>query len=139
MDDTSRLPMSPSARPKRVIITLSRVATHRLSMDVAITYADGSKVHSHNVATLDGSAVRVTGTPEADQAAMIEPRANVLVLALGKNHMPASTRVYSVQSDGRHMVETAVGYDGQPTIHTHYFTRLVSGPAHQVVPDRSSH
>jgi hypothetical protein len=49
-----------------------------------------------------------------------------MVLELGKNGMPASTRVYTVAPDGRTMMETAayIGSDGKPVMRTNYFNRV---------------
>jgi hypothetical protein len=123
--NTSRLPMAPEARPKRVTITFREAGTDRLSMDVAIVYADGSKVHSTGTASLDGAPIAVEGSPEADAAAMTRPAPNVLVLGLSKGGVPASTRVYTAAPDGKSMTETmsALGPEGKPSLRTNYFTR----------------
>lgn len=123
--DTSRMPIPPEARPKRVTITFEGTGSDRLSMDVDIVYADGTKVHSKGTASLDGSAIAVEGSPEADAAAMKRPDPHVLVLGLSKGGVPASTRVYTVSPDDRTMTETmsALGPDGRPTLRTNYFTK----------------
>ena len=123
--DTSRLPMAPDARPKRVTITFKEAESDRVSMDVVIVYADGAEVHSKGTASLDGTPIAVEGSPEADAAAMKRPAPNVLVLGLSKGGMPASTRVYTVSPDGASMTETmsALGPDGRPSMRTNYFTR----------------
>ena len=75
----------------------------------------------------DGSAARIEGdTAEADIGAVKIPAPNVLVLALGKGGMPASTRVYTVAPNGKTMIETATstGDDGKPVMRTNYFTRV---------------
>lgn len=123
--DTSRLPMAPDARPKRVTITFKEAGSSRLSMDVVIVYADGAEVHSTGTASLDGTPIAVEGSPEADTAAMKRPEPNVLVLGLSKGGEPASTRVYTVAPDGKSMTETvsALGSDRRPSMRTNYFTR----------------
>jgi hypothetical protein len=123
--DTSRMPIPAEARPKRVTITLEEAGTNRLSMDVAIVYADGAEVHSKGTASLDGTPIAVEGSPEADAAAMKRPEPRVLVLGLSKGGVPASTRVYTVTPDGKSITETmsALGPDGQPTLRTNYFTK----------------
>ena len=72
------------------------------------------------------SSAPVTGSPEADIAAMKQPQPDVLVVALGKGGIPASTRIYAAAADGKTMVETAVyfGSDGLPIMRTNYFTRV---------------
>jgi len=123
--DTSRMPIPAEARPKRVTITFGEAGTNRLSMDVAIVYADGAEVHSRGTASLDGTPIAVEGSPEADSAAMKRPEPRVLVLGLSKRGVPASTRVYTVAPDGKSMTETmsALGPDGRPTLRTNYFTK----------------
>jgi hypothetical protein len=124
--DTSRMPIPAEARPKRVTITFEETGSNRLSMDVAIVYADGAEVHSTGTASLDGTPIAVEGSPEADTAAMKRPEPNVLVLGLSKGGEPASTRVYTVAPDGKSMTETvsALGSDRRPSMRTNYFTRL---------------
>lgn len=123
--DTSRMPIPAEARPKRVTITFGEAGTNRLSMDVAIVYADGAEVHSKGTASLDGTPIAVEGSPEADAAAMKRPEPRVLVLGLSKGGVPASTRVYTVAPDGKSMTETmsALGPDGRPTLRTNSFTK----------------
>jgi hypothetical protein len=123
--DTSRMPIPAEARPKRVTIMFEEAGDNRLSMDVAIVYADGAEVHSKGTASLDGTPIAVEGSPEADAAAMKRPEPRVLVLGLSKGGVPASTRVYTVAPDGKSMTETmsALGPDGRPTLRTNYFTR----------------
>lgn len=124
--DVSRLPIPPAARPKGVTITFTDAGEGKLAMDVDITDAGGAEIHSTGTAALDGSSVSVTGSPEADIAAMKRPQPGVLVVALGKGGSPASTRIYAAAADGRTMVETAVyfGSDGLPIMRTNYFTRV---------------
>ena len=77
--------------------------------------------------TPDGTPAPVEGDiAEADTGAVTMPALNVMVLALGKGGMPASTRVYTVAQNGQEMTETAtyVGEDGKPIMRTNYFTRI---------------
>lgn len=123
--DTSRMPMPPEARPRSVLLTFADAGKDRLTMAVDIVYADGSEVHTKGTNPLDGTAMPVTGSPEADSAAMEHPQPNVLVVGLGKAGAPASTRIYSAAPDGRTMTEIVSFYDdkGKPAMRTHYFTR----------------
>lgn len=86
----------------------------------------GTELHSTGTATLDGAPVHVNGSPEADTAAMKQPQRNVLVVALGRGGVPASTRIYAAARGGETMVETAVyfGHDGVPVMRTNYFRRV---------------
>ena len=124
--DVSRLPIPPAARPKGVTIDFSDAGQGKLTMEVDIIDASGAEIRSTGTAALDGSAVPVKGSPEADTAAMKRPQPGVLVVALGKGGIPASTRIYAAAADGRTMVETAVyfGSDGLPIMRTNYFTRV---------------
>ncbi len=124
--DASRLPMPPEARPKSVTISFGDAGAGKLAMEVDIVDAAGARIHSTSTAAVDGSSVRVTASPEADLAAMKLPQPGVLVLALGKGGVPASTRIYAAAPDGRTMVESAVyfGSDGLPIMRTNYFRRV---------------
>ncbi len=124
--DVSRLPIPPAARPQRVTITFSDAGRTKMTMDVDIIDARGAEIHATGTAALDGSAVSVNGSPEADTAAMRLPQPDVLVVALGKDGVPVSTRVYAAAADGNTMVETAVyfGGDGLPIMRTNYFMRI---------------
>jgi hypothetical protein len=124
--DVSRLPMAPAARPKSVTIGFDDAGEGKLEMDVRIVDAGGAEIHSSGTAPLDGSSMPVKGSPEADLAAMTLPQPGVLVVALGKGGVPASTRIYAVALDGKTMVETATyfGSDGLPIMRTNYFTRV---------------
>ncbi|RAP59541.1 hypothetical protein [Oleiagrimonas sp. MCCC 1A03011] len=126
----SRLPMPPAQRPKKVVIAFRPADLAKLTMDVDIVYANGKAVHTVSTATLDGASYPVKGSPEADLYAMKMPQPDTLVLALSMHGIPASTRIYTVAADHKHMTETAVYYDknGHPILKTHYFTRM--GPKH---------
>jgi hypothetical protein len=54
------------------------------------------------------------------------PAPHVLVMALGKGGIPASTRIFTVAADGNTQIETAVyfGHNGIPVMRTNYFTRV---------------
>lgn len=123
--DVSRLPMAPQARPRSVTFDFSDAGNGKLCTVVDIVDAGGTDIRAEGVASLDGTPSPVTGSPEADTAAFTMPQPNVLVMALSKGGVPASTRVYSVAADGNTMVETDVYFanDGKPIIKTHYLTR----------------
>jgi hypothetical protein len=125
--DVSRLPMPPGARPKSVTITFSEAGDGKWSTRVDILGGDGSERHITSTYAPDGIAVPVQGdTAEADIGAVKIPASNVMVVALGKGAMPASTRVYTVAADGKSMIETAAytGDEGKPVMRTNYFTRI---------------
>lgn len=128
--DVSRMAAPPSARPKSVIITFADIGTagaDKWSTKVTITGGDGTVREMTSRYARGGKAVPIEGDQmEADIAAVATPTPNVMVLALGKNDQPASTRIYTVSADGRAMTEQAVSYDGEgkPVIRTHYFSRI---------------
>jgi hypothetical protein len=125
--DVSRLPVPPEARPKSVTFTFSEAGKGKWTTQVDILGGDGSERHMTSAYTLDGRAAVIEGdTAEADAGAVKLPAPNVMVLALGKGGIPASTRVYVVAPDGKTMIETAtyIGGDGKPMIRTNYFTRV---------------
>jgi len=124
--DVSRLPIPPEARPKSVTITFIDAGSGKWTTHVDIVDGGGSESHAVGTAALDGSATTVTGSNEADTVAVKMPEPNVLVMALAKGGIPASTRVYAVAADGKSLVETAVyfGGNGLPVMRTNYFTRV---------------
>lgn len=124
--DITRLPMPPDARPKRVTIEFSDARNGKWTMRVDIVDAGGSETSVAGTYARDGSTVAIQGSIEADVGAMKQPEPNVLVLALGKGGGPASTRIYTVNPDGTHMIETAVNTaaNGLPMIRTNYFSRI---------------
>ncbi len=123
--DTSRLPMPPEARPKSVTITFGDAGGGNWTVNVDIVDAGGTKINAHGTYALDGTAAPGKGsTIEADTGAVRMPASNVLILALGKDGMPASTRIYTAAADGKSMVETAVNFNGVPVMRTNHFSRM---------------
>ena len=123
--DTSRMSLAPEARPKSVTISFSD-AGGKWTTHVDIVSADGAESHAIGTAALDGEPVAVQGSPEADIAAFKMPAPNVLVMSLSKGGVPGSTRIYSVDPDGKHLVETSAyfGEQGMPVLKTYYFSRI---------------
>ena len=122
-----RLPIPPAARPKRVTITFREASSaERRTMVVSIVDATGKETTAESTYALDGSATPISGSPEADTGAMKAPEPDVLVLALMKGGMGASTRIYAAAPNGKEMVETAVYFskDGSPIMRTNYFSRV---------------
>ncbi|MEG3179286.1 hypothetical protein [Sphingomonas sp. LT1P40] len=124
--DVSRLPIPPEARPTSVTITYSDAGGGKWKTNVDVVLKDGSKNVAESVLTLDGTPAPVTGNFEADTSAARMPEPNVMIMALAKGGIPASTRIYVAAPDGKTMIETAVyfGKDGQPIMRTNYFTRV---------------
>lgn len=123
--DVTRLPMPPEARPKSVTITYSDAGGGKWRADVVVLRPDGSKDHAESIYPLDGTPVPVAGNFEADTTAARLPEANVMIMALAKGGVPASTRIYAAAPDGKTMTEVAVYFrDGQPVMRTNHFTRV---------------
>lgn len=126
--DLSRLPVPPEARPRSVTLSFAARPDGQWTTQVLIVAPDGSTRAMTSAAPVDGSAtVPIAGdTMEADRAALKLVADNVLVMALARNRAPASTRIYAVAPDGRHMTETAVylGDDGKAVMRTNWFTKL---------------
>ena len=124
--DTSRMPMPPDQRPKSVAFTFGDVGGDKLDLRVDIVYAPGQEVHSTSTVALDGTPAAVENSPEADHVSVKRPTPGVLVMALQKEGVLVSTRIYSVTPDGKGLVETNVypGNKDSLVMKTNYFTRL---------------
>ncbi len=124
--DTARLPMAPAARPKSVTITFTGEGADRLATKVEVVDPTGGRLEAEGVTSLDGRPTPVNSNFEADVSATTMPRSDVLIMQLGKNGVPASTRIYAVGRDGRSMIETVAyfGPDGQPVLRQNHFTRV---------------
>ena len=124
--DTSRLTMPAAARPKSVTITFSAEGTERLRTKVEVVDPAGNRLEADGVTPLDGAPTQVKSNFEADVSATTMPRPDVLIMQLGKNGIPASTRIYTVAADGATMIETVAhfGPNGQPVLRKNYFSRV---------------
>lgn len=124
--DVSRLPMAPAARPKSVTITFSEAASNSLRTLVDVLDPAGNRLEADGVTPLDGAPTVVKSSFEADISATSMPRPEVLIMQLGKNGSPASTRIYVVNADGNSMIETVAYFtaDGKPVLRKNYFTRM---------------
>lgn len=122
--DTSRIPADE--RPKAVTITFGLSPDHQWTTKVEIVAPDGSVRSAQSVATPGAGPVTVTGTMDfIDSAAIRQPELGTLVMTLGKNGKPVSTRVYTVSKDRKSMTETIIwAADGIPELETTYFTRV---------------
>ena len=124
--DTTKLPVPENQRPKSVIISFSEAEGGKWHMDVEITLADGTYSHGVTTFALDGTPSPASGNPEADLAAARLPAPGVLIVGLSKEGRPGSFRVYAIQPDGDHQIETASYFnpDGTPYKRYNYFTRV---------------
>jgi hypothetical protein len=124
--DTSRLPVPPEARPKRVTIIFSQVTPGQLTTRVEVVDPTGALLVAEGTNELNGTIAPVSGNLEADTSAATMPAPTVLVLQLARANVPGSTRIYTVEPDGKSMVETAAnfGANGQPVMRFNYFRRV---------------
>jgi|GEM_PF-116222 len=125
--DVTQLPMPPEARPQRVTVAFEEAAADAWTVRVEIVPAEGEARISTVTVPLDGSTLPIEGdTLEADAIAVKRPTGDVLAMALAKNGVPASTRVYAVTADGDQLIETAVhfGADGKAVMRTFRFDRV---------------
>jgi DNA-binding CsgD family transcriptional regulator len=122
--DVSRLPAE--GRPRSVTLEF-RVSDDEVWTGRSdIVTADGSRQHAEATAAADGLLAPLTGNMTfADRVSMRQPAPNTLVLTFTKDGDPVSTRVYTVESDGKAMKETIVwAGDVTPRMVTTYFHRV---------------
>lgn len=124
--DVTRMTQPPEARPKGVTIAFADQGHDTWRMDVEIVDPAGVVIRMGTDLPVDGTPVTFERNPEADSAAMRMPSPGVLVLGLGRNGIPASTRVYSVSADGQAMTEVASYIDAtrRPFMRVNHFTRM---------------
>ncbi|WP_197042112.1 helix-turn-helix transcriptional regulator [Sandarakinorhabdus oryzae] len=122
--DVSRIPAEE--RPGRVTITFRKAPDGKWTTLVEIVAPDGSTRHAESTAATDGAPVPISGTMDfIDTVALRQPAPGTLVMTLGKNGSPVSTRVYTVAKDRKSMTETIVWAGGDlPNLETTYFTRI---------------
>lgn len=124
--DIARLPMPAEQRPKSVRFSFADAGAGNWTVHVDIVYAPGQEVHSVSTVALDGTPAAIENSPEADHVQLKQPAPNVLIMALHKEGVLVSTRVYSVTPDAVNLVETAVypGQNGVATMKSAYFRRI---------------
>lgn len=122
--DVARIP--GEERPREVSMTFRVSKDQKWTTLVHIVTPDGSIQNAESTAALDGSPVPIDGNMGfVDSVALRRPAPNTLVMTLGKNGAPVSTRVYTVSKDRKSMTETIVwaGKD-LPKLETTYFKRV---------------
>ena len=122
--DVARLPQEE--RPGAVTIRFRVSNDQKWTTLIEIVAPDGASKHAESTAALDGVPVAISGTMDfVDTIALRQPSVNTLVMTLGKNGTPLSTRVYTVAKDRKSMTETIVwaGKD-LPKLETTHFKRL---------------
>jgi len=124
--DTSKLPMPMEARPKRVTLSFSVAGPGLLSTVVEVIDPTGNRLVAAGDTPLDGTPTPVKSNFEADASATTMPRPDVLIMQLGKDGHPTSTRIYTLNADGASMIETVAtfGPNSQPVLRQNYFSRV---------------
>jgi hypothetical protein len=122
--DVMRIP--ENERPERVTIDFKVSPDQKWTTHVEIVGADGSTMHGDSTAAPDGVAVAASGNmPFIDSVSLRHPSPDTLVMTLGKNGAPVSTRVYTVAKDGKTMTETIIwASTGIPKLETTYFSKV---------------
>ncbi|MBS0255851.1 MAG: helix-turn-helix transcriptional regulator [Proteobacteria bacterium] len=122
--DVERIP--PEERPRRVTITFHPAPGGKWATVVEMVAADGTASRTESIAAPDGVPVPVTGNMAfIDSGSLRQPAPNTLVMTLGKNGSPVSTRVYTVARDRRTMTETIIwAGSGIPKLETTTFRRI---------------
>lgn len=123
--DVSRLP-DDGQRPKRVTFTFRLSQDQKWTALSEIVAPDGTSRQGRSTAAADGVPVPVSGNLGfVDTVALRQPAANSLVVTLGKNGAPVSTRIYTVSKDRKSMTETIIWPgDKLPGLETTYFNRI---------------
>lgn len=122
--DVARIPAGE--RPRSVTIAFTVSSDGKWSTVVDVVAPDGASRRAVSTAAADGVAVPVGGTMgNIDSVSLRHPQPDTLVMTLGKNGAPVSTRVYTVSKDRRSMTETIIwGGNTIPGMETTYFTRI---------------
>ncbi|MEI6640764.1 MAG: helix-turn-helix transcriptional regulator [Novosphingobium sp.] len=122
--DVARVPAEE--RPRSVTISFSVAPDARWTTQVEIVNADGAAFHAASTAALDAAPVPITGNmPFIDSGSLRQPAPGTLVMTLGKDGAPVSTRVYTVSRDRRSMTETIIwAGSAMPKLETNTFRRI---------------
>jgi len=122
--DVSKL-QQPDPKPRSVTISLTEAGEGSYRMQVIIEDADGTKSEAGGTFKPDGTAVGGEGSLDVDVVSMTMPSDRILVMGAGMAGNPASTRVFSLSDDGKHMIETIIRHqpDGTPYTRVNTWTR----------------
>lgn len=123
--EVDKLTMPPEARPKSVILEFSQAADDKWTSHVQIIDQADHELHSQSTLSLDGTPGMSSGTYWVDVIAATMPAPGVLVMQFAYKGVPASTRVYTVDKDGKTLTETEAYFkkDGTPVMRIAYFSR----------------
>lgn len=122
--DTARVPAEE--RPHSVTISFRVAPDQRWTTEVQIVNPDGAALHAESTAALDAAPVPISGNMSfVDSASLRQPAPGTLVMTLGKDGTPVSTRVYTVSRDRRSMTETIIwAGSSMPKLETNTFRRI---------------
>lgn len=122
--DTARVPAEE--RPHSVTIRFRVAPDQRWTTEVQIVNPDGAALHAESTAALDAAPVPISGNMGfIDSASLRQPAPGTLVMTLGKDGTPVSTRVYTVSRDRRSMTETIIwAGSSMPKLETNTFRRI---------------
>lgn len=122
--DTARVPAEE--RPHSVTISFRVAPDQRWTTEVQIVNPDGAALHAESTAALDAAPVAISGNMGfVDSASLRQPAPGTLVMTLGKDGAPVSTRVYTVSRDRRSMTETIIwAGSSMPKLETNTFRRI---------------
>lgn len=122
--DVARIPAEE--RPQRVTIVFEVSGDQAWTTNVEIVGPDGSISQARSTAALNGVPAPLTGNMTfIDSVSLRQPAANTLVMTLGKDGVPVSTRVYTVAKDRKSMTETIIWPGSEiPKMETTYFNRI---------------
>ena len=127
--DVDTLPMPPQARPKSVHLEFRDAPDGKWKTRVEITDQNDQAMFTESTLPLDGTPGRASGNYWVDVIAAKMPAPNVLVMQIVYQGIPRSTRVFSVDADGRVLTETETYFkeDGTPMQRTAFFSRVPDG------------
>lgn len=113
-------------RPRAVTISFSIAPDQRWTTQVEIVNPDGGTLHAESTAALDAAPVPTAGNMGfIDSASLRQPAPGTLVMTLGKDGAPVSTRVYTVSRDRKSMTETIIwAGSAMPRLETNTFHRI---------------
>lgn len=113
-------------RPRAVTISFSVAPDRRWTTQVEIVNPDGGTLHAQSTAALDAAPVPTAGNMGfIDSASLRQPAPGTLVMTLGKDGAPVSTRVYTVSRDRKSMTETIIWAGStMPKLETNTFHRI---------------
>lgn len=123
--EVDKLTMPLEARPKSVTLEFSEAPDGKWTSHVQIVDPAGHELHSQSTLSLDGTPGMSSGTYWVDVCAATMPAPDVLVMQFAYQGVPASTRVYTVDKDGKTLTETEAYFkkDGTPVLRIAYFAR----------------